>query len=180
MFSWYRDAAKYYVYLSDISTRSDIEESFSRSLWKSAFRNSRWFTRAWTLQELIAPHSVEFFSQDSERLGDKRSLEISIHEITGIPVEVLRGKHLTQVSIEERMQWAAKRTAKRKEDEVYSLLGIFGLHIPLIYSEGRENACIRLEEEINKRLRGKFNYIQTRPRCNENYSYIWLIYKFLL
>lgn len=172
MFSWYRDAAKCYVYLSDVSTRSDTEESFSRSLWKSAFRNSWWFTRAWTLQELIAPHSVEFFSQDGERLGDKRSLEISIHEITGIPVEVLRGKHLTQVSIEERMQWAAKRTAKRKEDEAYSLLGIFGLHIPLIYGEGRENARIRLEEEINKRLRGKFNYIQTRPRCNENYSYI--------
>jgi hypothetical protein len=74
MFSWYRNAAKCYVYLSDVSTQSDIDESFSRPLWKSAFRHSRWFTRAWTLQELIAPNSVEFFSREGERLGDKRSL----------------------------------------------------------------------------------------------------------
>jgi hypothetical protein len=155
MFSWYRNAAKCYVYLSDVSTQSDTNESFSRSLWKSEFRHSRWFTRAWTLQELIAPHSVEFFSREDERLGDKRSLELSLHEITGIPVEVLRGNSLTQFSIEERMLWAAERTAKRKEDEAYCLLGIFNLHMPLIYGEGRENAFIRLEEEIGKRSQGK-------------------------
>ncbi|CZR50232.1 related to calcium-independent phospholipase A2 [Phialocephala subalpina] len=154
MFSWYRDAAKCYVYLSDVSTRSNTNESFSRSLWKSEFRYSRWFTRAWTLQELIAPHSVEFFSREGERLGDKRSLEPSLHDITGIPVEVLRGNPLTQFSVEERMLWAAERTAKRKEDEAYCLLGIFGLHMPLIYGEGRENAFMRLEEEIGKRSKG--------------------------
>ncbi|KAL5312995.1 hypothetical protein ACEPPN_019421 [Leptodophora sp. 'Broadleaf-Isolate-01'] len=154
MFSWYRDAAKCYVYLSDVSTRSDADESFSRFFWKSEFRHSRWFTRAWTLQELIAPDSVEFFSREEERLGDKISLEPSLHEITGIPVEVFRGKPLTQFSVEERMLWATKRTAKRKEDEAYSLFGIFDLHMPLIYGEGRENAFIRLEEEIGKRSRG--------------------------
>ena len=159
MFSWYRDAAKCYVYLSDVSKRSDANESFSRSSWKSEFKHSRWFTRAWTLQELIAPDSVEFFSREDERLGDKRSLEPSLHEITGIPVEVFRGKPPAQLSVEERMLWAAKRTAKRKEDEAYSLLGIFGLHIPLIYGEGRENAFIRLEEEISKRSRGEFSKV---------------------
>jgi hypothetical protein len=159
MFSWYRNAAKCYVYLSDVSTQSDIDESFSRPLWKSAFRHSRWFTRAWTLQELIAPNSVEFFSREGERLGDKRSLEPSLHEITSIPLEVFRGKPLTQFSIQERMLWAAKRTAKRKEDEAYSLLGIFDLHIPLIYGEGRDNAFVRLEEEISKRSRGKLNNV---------------------
>jgi len=100
MFSWYGNAAKCYVYLSDVSTRSDTDDSFSPSLWKLAFRDSRWFTRAWTLQELIAPHSVEFFSREGERLGNKRSLELSIHEITGIPLEVFRGKPLTQLSIQ--------------------------------------------------------------------------------
>ncbi|KAH6694346.1 P-loop containing nucleoside triphosphate hydrolase protein, partial [Leptodontidium sp. MPI-SDFR-AT-0119] len=152
MFRWYQDAAKCYVYLSDVSTRSVSDESFSA--WKSEFQHGRWFTRAWTLQELIAPQSVEFFSQEAERLGDKSSLELSLHEITGISVEVLRGKPLIQLSTEERMLWAAKRTAKREEDEAYSLFGIFGLHMPLIYGEGRENAFIRLEREIGERSRG--------------------------
>jgi hypothetical protein len=155
MFSWYQNTAKCYVYLSDVSTQSDTNGSFSRPSWKSEFRHSRWFTRAWTLQELIAPPSVEFFSREDERLGDKRSLELSLHEITGIPVEALRGNSLTQFSVEERMLWAAERTAKRKEDEAYCLLGIFNLHMPLIYGEGRENAFIRLEEEIGKRSKGK-------------------------
>lgn len=133
--------------MSDVSTRSG-------SLWEPEFRPSRWFTRSWTLQELIAPQSVEFFSQEGERLGDKGSLESLLHEITGIPAEVFRGKPLTELTIEERMLWAAKRTAKRKEDEAYSLFGIFGLHMPLIYGEGRENAFIRLEREIGERSKG--------------------------
>lgn len=157
MFRWYRDAAKCYVYLSDVSIRCDADEPFSRSTWKSEFRHSRWFTRAWTLQELIAPKLVEFFSQEGARLGDKGSLESSLHEITGISVEVLRGKPLIQLTVEERMLWAAKRTAKRKEDEAYSLLGIFGLHMPLIYGEGKENAFIRLKREIGERSRGEFS-----------------------
>ena len=155
MFRWYQDAVKCYVYLSDVSTRSDTNELFSQSLWEPAFRHSRWFTRAWTLQELIAPRLVEFFSQENERLGDKGSLESLLHEITGIPVEVFQGKPLIELTIEERMQWAAKRTAKRKEDEAYSLLGIFDLHMPLIYGEGRENAFIRLEKEIGEHSKGR-------------------------
>lgn len=163
MFRWYRDAAKCYVYLSDVSTQSNTEESFSRSTWKSEFRHSRWFTRAWTLQELISPGSVEFFSREGERLGDKRSLEQSLHEITGIPIEVLRGNPLTQFSAENRMLWAVARTAKRKEDEAYCLLGIFDVYMPLIYGEGKENAFIRLKEQISKRSKGKF-----RKRLDKN------------
>ncbi|PMD26604.1 hypothetical protein NA56DRAFT_654415 [Hyaloscypha hepaticicola] len=101
-----------------------------------------------------SPRSVEFFSQENERLGDKGSLESLLHEITGIPVEVFQGKPLIELTIEERMQWVAKRTAKRKEDEAYSLLGIFDLHMPLIYGEGRENAFIRLEREIGEHSKG--------------------------
>ena len=156
MFRWYRDATRCYVYLSDVSKRCNAEEPFSRSTWISEFRHSRWFTRAWTLQELIAPKSVEFFSQEGVLLGDKGSLESSLHEITGVSVEVLRGKPLIELTVQERMLWAAKRTAKRKEDEAYALLGIFGLHMPMIYGEGRENAFIRLEREIGERSKGKF------------------------
>ena len=156
MFRWYQDAAKCYVYLSDVSKRCNADEPFSRSTWISEFRQSRWFTRAWTLQELIAPKSVEFFSQEGARLGDKGSLESSLHEITGVSVEVLRGKPLVELTVQERILWAANRTAKRKEDEAYALLGIFGLHMTMVYGEGRENAFTRLAKEIGERSKGNF------------------------
>jgi len=76
MFRWYQDAAKCYVYLSDVSVSGSVEDhQFSRSTWKLAFKRSRWFTRGWTLQELIAPELVEFFSVEGKRLGNKQSLE---------------------------------------------------------------------------------------------------------
>ena len=76
MFRWYHSATKCYAYLSDVSISSSIEDDQpSQWVWEPAFRKSRWFTRGWTLQELIAPASVEFFSVEGERLGDKKSLE---------------------------------------------------------------------------------------------------------
>jgi hypothetical protein len=147
MFRWYRDAAKCYVYLSDVSTPGC--GTHSQSVWEPAFRCSKWFTRGWTLQELIAPKSVEFFSQQCERLGDKKLLERLIHNITGIPIEALDGTPLSSFSIEERMQWAASRNTKREEDKAYCLLGIFDVYMPLMYGE-RGNAFTRLEEEIKK------------------------------
>jgi len=155
MFRWYREAAKCYVYLSDVSIRDyDENDHFSRFRWESAFRKSRWFTRGWTLQELIAPASVEFFSLEGKRLGDKKSLERQVHEITGIAIQALQGNPLSDFSVTERMSWAAKRRTTRKEDEAYSLLGIFDVHMPLIYGEGKK-AFIRLKEEIDKSLKGK-------------------------
>ena len=157
MFRWYRDAVKCYVYLVDVSTRGPgAGESISRSVWGLEFRQSRWFTRAWTLQELIAPATVEFFSCEGERLGDKGSLEAPLHEITGIPIEVFRGKSLAEYPVDKRMIWVTERTAKHKEDEAYCLLGIFDVHMPLRYGEGRVNSFTRLEKKIQKRLASKF------------------------
>jgi hypothetical protein len=152
MFHWYRDAAKCYVYLSDVSKSDHDEDDRSRSTWKSAFRNSSWFTRGWTLQELIAPRVVEFFSSDGQRLGDKISMEQQIHEITGISIKALRGCPVSTFSTAERRSWAAKRETTRKEDKAYCLLGIFDVHMPLIYGEG-DKAFLRLDEEINKRTK---------------------------
>ena len=118
--------------------------------WESAFRKSRWFTRGWTLQELIAPPSVEFFSSEGKRLGDKKSLERQIHEITGMAVQALQGRALSEFSVDERLSWAEKRETKREEDKAYSLLGIFDIYMPLIYGEGMDNAFRRLREEIDK------------------------------
>src|SRR5947207_2243471 len=96
MFRWYRDAAKCYVYLSDVTTGKHSRSS--ELFWEPAFRQSRWFTRGWTLQELLAPRSVEFFSRSGTRLGSKESLEQQIHEVTGIAVRALRGISLSQFS----------------------------------------------------------------------------------
>ncbi|KAI9775014.1 MAG: hypothetical protein M1839_001614 [Geoglossum umbratile] len=150
MFRWYQNAARCYVYLSDVSvSTSDGDDEFSRG-WKPAFKKSRWFTCGWTLQELIAPASVEFFSKEKERLGDKQSLEQTLYEITGIAIEALRGSPLSYFSVDERMLWVAKRQTKREEDEAYSLLGIFDIHMPLIYGEGRQKALSQLLKEIKE------------------------------
>jgi Heterokaryon incompatibility protein (HET) len=150
MFRWYKDAVKCYVYLLDISIPDSKVRSDSKVDFESAFRTAKWFTRGWTLQELLAPSSIEFFSADYQRLGDKLSLERLIHQRTGIPVEALQGYDPTKFSVDERVSWVAKRETKYEEDMAYSLLGVFGIFLPLIYGEGRENAFRRLREEVNK------------------------------
>ena len=156
MFRWYHYASKCYVYLSDVSISGSIKnDQFFQGTWEPAFQKSRWFTRGWTLQELIAPASVEFFSVEGERLGDKKSLERQIHEITGITTQALQGGPLSQFSVNERMLWAAKRETKREEDAAYSLLGIFDIHMPLIYGEGRKKALVRLHKEIKESFKDK-------------------------
>ncbi|KAF1960353.1 hypothetical protein CC80DRAFT_582921, partial [Byssothecium circinans] len=127
--------------------------------WESAFRSSRWFTRGWTLQELLAPKLVDFFSREGDRLGDKTTLEQEVHETTGIPHAALHGAPLSDFSTEERMRWAAKRDTKKREDKAYCLLGIFDVFIPLIYGEG-DNAFNRLKDAINQLSRDS-------SRCKE-------------
>ncbi|KAI9766978.1 MAG: hypothetical protein M1839_004654 [Geoglossum umbratile] len=150
MFRWYQKASKCYVYMSDISIDQD-DMQYSQPRWQAAFRGSRWFTRGWTLQELIAPPSVEFFCSNGQRLGDKKELALQIHETTGIPVPVLLGAGLSEFDVHERMSWAQDRDTKCPEDMAYSLLGIFGIHMPLIYGEGMLNAFNRLQRELDRR-----------------------------
>jgi hypothetical protein len=156
MFRWYRNAAKCYVYLPDVSSPDiDIGNKSDQLPWEMAFRTSRWFTRGWTLQELIAPTSVEFFSKNRKLLGDKRSLERYICEITRIPSKALQLGSLDKFSVAERLSWAGTRQTTREEDMAYSLLGIFDIHMPLIYGEGKDSAFKRLREEIDKATKGK-------------------------
>lgn len=150
MFRWYRNAKRCYVYLSDVSSRAAEDNSDVHLRRKPAIRKSRWFTRGWTLQELIAPASVEFFSKEGDRLGDKRSLMQSLHEITGIAVQALQGSPMDSFTVDERMSWAQRRNTKREEDTAYSLLGIFDVQIPLLYGEGRQKALVRLQKAIRE------------------------------
>jgi hypothetical protein len=152
MFRWYRNATKCYVYLADVS-RPTLDAAVGPS-WESSFRKSRWFKRGWTLQELIAPVLVEFFSKEGEQLGSKRSLERHVNEVTGIPIKALQGSELSDFSVSERMLWVEDRDTTLKEDMAYSLLGIFDVHMPLIYGEGRENAFKWLREEIDRASKG--------------------------
>jgi hypothetical protein len=151
MFRWYQNATKCYVYLSDVSTKKrKFDDMLAQLSWESAFRSSRWFMRGWTLQELLAPSIVEFFSQEWERLGDKMSLKSLINKITGIPYKALDGTPLSQFSIDERLRWKGDRQTKREEDAWYSLSGIFDVEIAPAYSEGAASAFQRLKNEINK------------------------------
>jgi hypothetical protein len=117
MFRWYRSATKCYVYLSDVSMKKrKIRNSSSAFSWEPAFKSSRWFARGWTLQELLAPTIVEFYSQEGKILGSKTSLKLMIHKTTGIPLEVLSGAPLPCFTVKQRLQWKGDRQTKRDED----------------------------------------------------------------
>jgi hypothetical protein len=143
MFRWYQNAAKCYVYLADVAATARMPADVD-------FQDSRWFTRGWTLQELLAPASVQFFTRDRKLLGDKTSLAQQIAEITGIPSKVLRDGHFRDFDIEERISWSGKRSTKRVEDKAYSLLGIVGVQMSLLYGEGYEAALDRLIRKARK------------------------------
>ncbi|KAF5542787.1 beta transducin [Fusarium napiforme] len=135
MYRYYQEASICYGYLADISTVSEIPDS-------------RWFTRGWTLQELIAPSSMIFFDKDWNELGTKISLVQVLSQRTSIPESILcDSEELEATSIAQRMSWAADRVTTRKEDRAYSLMGIFGINMPLLYGEG-DKAFYRLQEEI--------------------------------
>jgi len=150
MFRYYQNAVKFYAYLADVPSNDNVRSA------DSAFVYSRWFTRGWTLQELIASKRVFFYSQDWVQLGSRYDLCAQIASITGIAAEVLVGaeqsptKDFRTSSIAQRMSWASKRRTTRLEDIAYCLMGLFDVNMPLLYGEGTK-AFLRLQEEILKR-----------------------------
>ena len=165
MFRWYRNAAKCYVYLSDVSGSSvgTIDE-LDRQSWDSEFSKSRWFTRGWTLQELLAPQSVHFFSREGTLVGDKSSLQRIIHRITSIPEPTLQGQHLFQYDADEPFHWMSRRETGRAEDKMYALLGIFDITLSIDYGEGEIKARDRLREALFSRRKCIRDLHSTDPR----------------
>ncbi|KAK8036689.1 HET-domain-containing protein [Apiospora rasikravindrae] len=144
MFEWYRNAEACYVYLSDYSSSHDYNPKGPFVLGQS-----RWFRRSWTLQELIAPNHVAFYSREWKSIGTKAELCQKIADITGISAGVLMEPDGYKVaSTAQRMSWAASREATRGEDHAYSLFGIFEINMTPLYGEGAERAFRRLQEEI--------------------------------
>jgi hypothetical protein len=140
MFHWYRDAQVCYAYLSDVPAIE--EDHFAQD---SAFRKSKWFTRGWTLQELLAPQTVVFYNHDWEELGSKGRLGNLISSITGIE----RLFNFEKASVAQKMSWASRRETLRSEDMAYCLMGLFKVNMPLLYGEG-SSAFYRLQLEIMK------------------------------
>ena len=144
MYAWYKGATTCYVYLADVPANANIKVS------DSVFAQSRWFKRGWTLQELIAPVDMVFFSKEWTEIGTKSTLCDELAGITGIEKGILTGTvDLQSVSLAKRMSWASMRDTTRIEDVAYCLMGLFDVNMPLLYGEG-EKSFKRLQEEIIK------------------------------
>jgi hypothetical protein len=144
MYSWYAKAAVCYVHLEDVTASPQSEEIATQ------IEKSKWFTRGWTLQELLAPQYVKLYHKNWSCIGTKKGLCKLLSKVTQIPELVLQDRtHLKSVSVAQRMSWAANRQTTRLEDMAYCLLGLFDVNIPLLYGEG-EKAFLRLQEEISR------------------------------
>lgn len=153
MFMIYKNAEVCFNYLADVHEPPSggwSDDGENEDEWTWAFVNARWFTRGWTLQELIASRQSVFYTSDWRYIGTKQELSQTIARHTGISSLILLGSTFTRTSVAERMSWASKRTTTRVEDMAYCLLGLFDIHMPLLYGEG-ERAFLRLQHEIIKR-----------------------------
>ncbi|KAK8058193.1 heterokaryon incompatibility protein-domain-containing protein [Apiospora phragmitis] len=149
LYAWYRNAEVCLAFLSDVQSADTL-------------LGSLWFTRGWTLQELVAPCSLRFYSAGWDDLGSRETWAKQISQTTGIGLELLQQQRqlrgtpdsarqlLSSYSTHKKMSWAAKSVTTRAEDLAYSMIGIFGVSMPLIYGEGRAKAFRRLQEEILK------------------------------
>ncbi|KAK4958132.1 hypothetical protein LTR10_004557 [Elasticomyces elasticus] len=161
VFRWYRESAECYVFMDDLGfeTLPKVAELTAEGRWMQdlepatvadvdAFVENRWFSRGWTLQELLAPRSVLFYNDDTHFLGSKQDLAPLIAHASGIHADVINGSEsIFRASIAQRMSWASARRATRREDIAYCLLGIFEVNMPLLYGEG-DKAFMRLQEAI--------------------------------
>ncbi|KAI9150707.1 heterokaryon incompatibility protein-domain-containing protein [Paramyrothecium foliicola] len=147
MFAWYSESSICYAFLEDVNSTEDfVRPKATRP--SCEWKPPRWFTRGWTLQELLAPSHIVFYSEDWRLLGSLSEHQHVIADLTGIEHGILdRRLSLDEVPVATRMSWASKRNTTRKEDEAYCLLGIFDVHMPLLYGEG-DKAFQRLLKEI--------------------------------
>lgn len=154
MFKWYQNSSVCFVYLSDLPAVTDFDTGF-------AF--CRWQTRGWTLPELIAPRKVDFYDKEWHHRGSKHDHKRLLEQQTRIPAAVLTGERLLDAcSVKDRLSWASHRNTTKPEDAAYCLLGIFDVHMPLIYGEGQE-AFYRLQETI----RNKYQTSETALRVRQ-------------
>ncbi|KAH8796289.1 hypothetical protein BGZ57DRAFT_862967 [Hyaloscypha finlandica] len=161
MYRWYEDADICYVYLEDFEGEEATLDSLSRC---------KWFSRGWTLQELLAPSNVSFCNKSWTEIGTKRTLATILSTITGIPLRVLQGSSPLHCTVAQRFSWASSRQTTRGEDIAYSLLGLFDVHMPPIYGEGSTKAFRRLQSEILVRWNDQTIFMWTPSHELRNYG----------
>ncbi|KAK5657605.1 hypothetical protein OQA88_3184 [Cercophora sp. LCS_1] len=149
MYWWYEGSTICFVYLGDVGLDSSASTSPFIAKRYPGFSKSSWFSRGWTLQELIAPSMVVFLDDAWQEIDTKSNLCSVLSGITGIPDTILAGESPYTASIAQRMSWASSRTTTRVEDSAYSLMGLFDVNMPMLYGEG-EKAFFRLQQEIIK------------------------------
>jgi len=160
MFSWFRFSTVCYVYLSDVPSLA--AEQLLRS--NDPFYRCRWFTRGWTLEELIAPPVVHFFDSGWNFFGTKISLSQQLSHITGIPRSCPTGSTVVgDYSIAERMSWASRRLTTRVEDQAYCLMGLFDVNIPLQSSQSSSNISPRPNNNTNNYIIRHLNKSNQKP-----------------
>lgn len=144
MYRWYQTSQVCYAYLADFCIG---DRDLQNPSVEKEFRESRWFTRGWTLQELLAPKFVVFFDREWHYFGSKPGLRAQISLITGIQQNHIF--NINGASAAQKISWASGRKTTRVEDAAYSLMGIFDVNMPLLYGEGNK-AFMRLQHEIAK------------------------------
>ena len=147
MYRWYANAKVCYAYLHDVDGSSFPTEKDNRKYHKS---NGwpEWFSRGWTLQEMIAPRDLQFFNMGWQPIGDKNRLANTLEQITGVPRHILAdGLEGNRPCVAQIISWAANRTTTRVEDKAYSLMGLLDVNMPMLYGEGKK-AFHRLQLEI--------------------------------
>ena len=147
MFDWYQNADVCLVYLQDVDSSLDPA---APAITPGSLRASDWFTRGWTLQELVAPLVVSFHGGDWRSIGSRAQLGPILSEVTGIDADFFETSYLSRYSVAQKMSWAAARKTTRIEDQAYCLMGLFDIKMPLLYGEGSK-AFQRLQEEILRR-----------------------------
>ncbi|KAK3486785.1 uncharacterized protein B0T23DRAFT_325307 [Neurospora hispaniola] len=158
MFRWYRNSSLCLALLSDVDKSDFVSNA---ELQRRVPSSCRWFTRGWTLQELLAPDNLVFFDVNWKELGRRSTWAYYIFKATGIHPKFLSGIKrnsfkswdleavLRDTSVATKMSWAAGRQTTRVEDQAYCLLGLFDIHMPMLYGEGKK-AFARLQQEIMK------------------------------
>ena len=160
MYRWYKQAEACFAYLEDYPSEE-----------VPLFTQSKWFTRGWTLQELVAPKKMIFFDKDWKAIGDKESLQTPLTGRTKIHEDfLLQRRNISRASISQRMSWFSGRETTVPEDTAYCLLGLFGVNMPLLYGEGKERAFRRLQEEIMRYSDDHSIFAWTSPNVQDQES----------
>ena len=177
MFDWYKSSDICYLYLEDVDIAG------AGDLTYQYFSRCRWVTRGWTLQDLIAPDAMVFYSANWKACGTRQYHAVTLEKVSEVSTSLLDGSWqqekfalvsspLSKFSIAQRMSWAARRRTTRAEDVAYCLLGIFDVNIPLLYGEGEAKAFWRLQEEIMKKSTDHSLFHDKESQANAKCQYL--------